>query len=415
MRGGRWGARLIAIAVGVALCSPCCAAEDGGGGRYYVNLRYGGSWPFSRAHDESGVSIGANLTRYLGAELAIDHYDLMLTLPGVGKITELGTVAVMPQVRLRYPLLHDRLVPYLIGGAGAAFAQVNDRTVRALGRAIESDDVAFMGAMGGGLEYFMADNFAVGLDARYLISSSAETTVAGTRVNSNLDAALLGFALRFLYPSLHPDDDPGSGYRGTSSVYLTLLGGGATPVQHHVFGQIVEHEQNAAYGNLFDQLYGIGFGVNLGPHLGLELPFEGYEMALGLPGVGTIGEYALYVVIPQIRARFPILEGRLEPYATAGVGPTYTEFNDRRPITKSLGTIRSDGFGFGAILGVGLEYYVAKNIAIGCQARYLFDRSHELTVEETDHPGNLDSVFVNLTLRVMLFESHTRLPEWLAR
>jgi hypothetical protein len=38
--------------------------------------------------------------------------------------------AFVPQLRLRYPFLDDRLVPYLVAGAGIAFTDFNDRKPR---------------------------------------------------------------------------------------------------------------------------------------------------------------------------------------------------------------------------------------------------------------------------------------------
>ena len=35
--------------------------------------------------------------------------------------------------------------------------------------------------------------------------------------------------------------------------------------------------------------------------------------------------------MPQVRVRYPLLGGRLTPYALAGVGVAFTEFNDRKP------------------------------------------------------------------------------------
>jgi hypothetical protein len=64
-------------------------------------------------------------------------------------------------------------------------------------------------------------------------------------------------------------------------------------------------------------------------------------------------------------------------------------------------------------LGAGLEYFVMKNVSIGGEVSYLMDRSHSLRIEDTIHDGNLDSLFLNLTLKVMLFESATKVPSWL--
>jgi opacity protein-like surface antigen len=226
-----------------------CLGGDADAQRFYAHLRYSESLPFTRAHDGFGASLGYNLNRYLSAELSFDHYDLHLTLDGVGKVAELGTGIIMPTLRLRYPLLNDKLEPYLTTGAGVAFSQINDRTTRALGRPIESDDVAFAGAVGGGLDYAWADNFQVGLAGKYLMTTSSNTTVSGTNVNSDLNTALLSFSFRLLYPALDPEQEPGPGRDGAYAVYWAVRAGGGAPVHHHVFGQIVEHESNAAIGS----------------------------------------------------------------------------------------------------------------------------------------------------------------------
>jgi opacity protein-like surface antigen len=399
------------VLISLSLCRVCSSA-DADAHRFYAHLRYSESLPFTRAHDGFGASLGVNLNRYLSTELSFDHYDLHLTLDGVGKVAELGTGIIMPTVRLRYPLLHDKLEPYLTAGAGVAFSQINDRTTRALGRPIQSDDVAFAGAVGGGLDYTWADNFQIGLAGKYLMTTNSDTTVSGTNVNSDLNAALLSFSFRLLYPALHPEQESGSGSDGAYAVYFAVRAGGAAPVHHHVFGQVVEHETNAAIGPTFNQMYGVAFGLNLGPNLGVEMPIGGYEMALGLPGVGTIGEYAVYDLIPRVRVRYP-LRGGLETYIAGGVGPTYAEFNDRRPITKGLGKIRGKGFGFGGLFGGGLEYFLMRNVSVAAEATYFMDRSHELRIEDVTHSGNLDSIFLNLQLKVMLFNSGARVPSWL--
>ena len=412
MRGRFGRAALGAVAMAVGLGGRCWGG-DADAQRFYAHFRYSESLPFTRAHDGFGASLGYNLNRYLGAELSFDHYDLHLTLDGVGKVAELGTAIIMPTVRLRYPLLHDTLEPYLTAGVGVAFSQINDRSTRALGRPIESDDVAFAGAVGGGFDYAWADNFQVGLAGKYLMTTSSNTTVSGTNVNSDLNTALLSFSFRLLYPALHPDQEPGAGGDGAYAVYWAVRAGGGAPVHHHVFGQVVEHESNAAIGPTFNQLYGVAFGLNLGPNLGVEMPVGGYEMALAIPGFGTIGEYAVYDLIPRLRFRHPLPNDRLEAYVAGGVGPTYAEFNDRRPITKGLGEIRGKGFGFGGLFGAGLEYFVMKNVSVAGEATYFMDRSHELRIRDVTHSGNLDSVFLNLELKVMLFNSGAKVPSWL--
>jgi len=52
-------------------------------------------------------------------------------------------------------------------------------------------------------------------------------------------------------------------------------------------------------------------------------------------------------------------------------------------------------------------------VSVAAEATYFMDRSHELRFGDVTHSGNLDSVFLNLQLKVMLFNSGARVPSWL--
>ena len=87
----------------------------------------------------------------------------------------------------------------------------------------------------------------------------------------------------------------------------------------------------SAIGGSIDPYYGLAFGFDFGRYLGAELAVEGYEVVMGLKGVGSISEYAIYTFIPQLRLRYPMWGGRLVPYAVGGVGVGHVEINDRKP------------------------------------------------------------------------------------
>lgn len=89
-------------------------------------------------------------------ELSSDFYELFVDTPAFGDVGELGTLALIPQVRVRYPFFNDRLTPYLIAGVGVALTQFNDLKGPGFGLAISAGDTAqFMGAVGAGIEYFL--------------------------------------------------------------------------------------------------------------------------------------------------------------------------------------------------------------------------------------------------------------------
>src|SRR5688572_32916311 len=71
-----------------------------------------------------------------------------------------------------------------------------------------------------------------------------------------------------------------------------------------------------------EQVLGVSLGVNFNRYLGLELAGDGWERNMRLGG-RTIGEFAMYTGMLTLRARYPLLDGRLTPYALAGLGVGY--------------------------------------------------------------------------------------------
>jgi opacity protein-like surface antigen len=390
------------VALVVGLPALAGAADGIQGRRYYLGLRYAESNPLTNAHDAVGLSLGVNLNRHLGLELAADFYEVRSDVAGVGVIGDLGTAAVMPLVRLRYPFLEDRLVPYLVGGFGLAVNQFNDRKIEA---PVDLDgNVAPMGAVGGGIEYHVADNVAIGFEGKYLLAPDQTIRVNGVAHDQSLDTALLALSIRLLYPQLDADHAAASGASGSTNLYFGVRAGLGRPVHRHVFGDVEADAEHASIGGTFDQLYGVVLGANVGRHLAVELPFEGYEMNLHHPTFGFLGEYALYAIVPEARLRWPLLQDRLEPYLVGGVGLTYGEFNDQHRSPFNLG-IDGNDLGIGATIGAGLEYFVVTNVAVGVEGRYLFARGHELQINDGPQvDGNLDSMMLTVGLRVFLFE-----------
>jgi opacity protein-like surface antigen len=106
--------------------------------------------------------------------------------------------------------------------------------------------------------------------------------------------------------------------------------------------------------------------------------------------------------VPQVRLRYPLLDGRLVPYLLAGVGYAAAEINDRKPAGAGV-NIQASRSGLAVTVGGGLEYLVTRNVAVGMETKYLY--THGLTLQlagGTTHEANLGPVFVSLALRVYL-------------
>src|SRR5437867_2832247 len=186
-------------------------AQDTDQVRFYVGGRSGmafqlkthGAAPgidLSSGQQANGFFLGAHLGRYLGAELAGDAFQTDLKVPGLGKIGEYGMFSLMPQIRARYPLLDNRLTPYVTAGVGVQVTEFNDRKPPGIGRRIDAAGTSVVGSVGAGIEYFVADNVAWGVDATYLVSRGQEIRIDDHGGHANLDALLVTTSLRLLFP-----------------------------------------------------------------------------------------------------------------------------------------------------------------------------------------------------------------------
>ncbi|CAN5839186.1 hypothetical protein BH20PSE1_BH20PSE1_22220 [soil metagenome] len=395
---------ILCFAIGTWLASfPPARGEDSDRLRYYFNFRAQDTNVLTDVHDAWGGALGLNLNRYVGVELAVDNYELFLEPGGYGgTIGELSIWSVMPQVRLRYPLLRDRLVPYLVAGGGLGFTQFNDPKRPVFGLSVNTDSSTPLGSIGGGLEYFIGDNIALGVEGKYLFGGDVHYEIEGTALETPPNAPLLMASMRFFYPELRPALFAESRDRVPERFYFGLRAGGAVPVNDEVFTGIEAEPEPPAYFDTFNQLFGGVLGLNFGRYLGIEVSAETSEMKLHLPGRGDLGELATHNIIPQLRARYPMMGGRVVPYAVAGVGVSFTELNDTLPAAEGL-SIDADGAGMVAVLGGGVEYFVMSNASLSLEARYLFSRGHTLTIDDgPERDGNLDSVLLSFGLRVYM-------------
>ncbi len=392
----------------VALLAPGPArAQDPGAPRAYLGLR-GGIQSFlapalapalraTNPQDAYGVSVGANLTPRLGVELAVDRWEPSLGQSGLGKVGEWGIGTVVPEARLRFPLLDGRLTPYVIGGVGVAFSDFNDRKPPAFGRRTGGHDTGPVGVVGAGLESFVAGDVALGIDSRLVGGPAHELEVDGATRRARLDSLLASVSLRLFLPEAGgPDGAPGgdSGRR----VYLGFRTGGALPLNRRLGGRLEARPEAASVGP-FDQLYGAVVGADVNRFLSLEIRGAGYEPVLAVRGLGRVGEYAVVDVLPAVRLRYPLPDERLVPFLLAGVGVSYAELNDVKPPGTAV-SLRGRDYGPMGALGLGLECRVAPHLALGAEAVRTISRDHAVVVDGRGADLNLDAFLVTLGVRI---------------
>ena len=155
-----------------------------------------------------------------------------------------------------------------------------------------------------------------------------------------------------------------------------------------------------------EQVLGIAVGVNLNRYLGVEVAGDGWERNMRFGG-RTVGEFAMYTGVPMIRARYPVLEGRLSPYALAGIGIAYTEFNDRKRPGFGL-DIGGSSLGVVGALGLGVEYFVANNIAIGIETKYIISRDQDVRLNGVRPSLVLDTLLATGGIRLLFPETAGR-------
>jgi len=384
--------------------------------RGYVTLRYGraavtdtGLAGGIELLDDVGAeslsaSAGYNISRYVGIELAVDYYEGNIGLPDDRKIGELTVFDIMPQVRLRYPLLNDKLTPYLLAGLGIGFSEFSDRTAFGASPGVPrfgAKDSSLAYAFGAGLEYFIADNIALGVEAKY-IAHETELEINDVPVETGVDAVLVTAGLRLLYPGppklarAFAGASPWWAYdAGELRPYFGLRLG--VPV-------ILEEQISPAFvlgGNERSQVNGLMLGVNLNRYLGMELAVDDYGSDVEAVGAGKVKEYTILSFVPQLRVRYPLMEDSLVPYLLGGVGVSYTEDHDATALSASplVPTFTARDYSPVGAFGGGVEYFIAENMALGVESKYLL-REPEVEIDGVAIDHDLDSLLFTVGLRV---------------
>lgn len=150
------------------------------------------------------LTFGLELNPYMSAEFAIDHFGSDVdhsSLGEVGKVTEVNISSFVPQLRAQYPLLNDKLLPYVLGGVGLGVVGTNDRTALGASTLIPQfnvDDYSLISSLGAGLEYFIADNMTVGIEAKYLFHSP-EITVDSITSKVDMDRVTVSAGMRVFF------------------------------------------------------------------------------------------------------------------------------------------------------------------------------------------------------------------------
>jgi len=253
--------------------------------------------------------------------------------------------------------------------------------------------------VGGHVEYFLADNISLGLEFKYLFAGDQTLKVGSASTTVNVSNPLVSASLRLFYPELKPRAPAEMADPAPARFYLGFRIGGAIPTNSELAPGIENRPLPSAIGGVLDEYYGLAVGVDFGRYLGAELAIEGYELVMGLKGVGSISEYAIYTFVPQLRVRYPLAGGRGVPYAIGGVGVGHVEINDRKPNGENLSLHANDN-SYAATVGGGVEYFVTSNIAAGVESKYSYTGGHTIRINGHSQTATAQAVLVSVGLRV---------------
>lgn len=380
-------------------------AEDSDDFRTYMHWR-GYEWDtIWGVDDANGISLGANLSRHWGVELALDSFGQGLRNNRDQLVAEQTSISLIPQVRWRQPFLKDRLVPYVIAGVGTSFLQFNDRKSHGFGVDIEAEDwkLAFTGGVG--IEYFISDEVAFGFEGKYMWIDELDTRIGTETGTLDMSSVLVSFGLRVYLSENHPRElvDAPS-HPKTPRVYFGMRAGFRMILDGEIGNGIELTPSAQAYGHEMTKHYGFTLGYSLNRNWAIELAADGGESNIKVDGRDAIGEYAQVAIMPQIRYRYPMSHGRWVPYVSVAGGMMFAEFNDAKP--QSVG-YNIDAKGFNPVVrgGAGLEYFITRNFSLAAEALYQYSWDHKIDVgDRPEATGDTSTFLALLMFRVYLFD-----------
>ncbi|UCF94891.1 MAG: outer membrane beta-barrel protein [Desulfobacterales bacterium] len=372
--------------------------------RGYLALRYGAAAMDDRVASDVELdprttelvagSLGVTLSKYISLELAADYWESDLIISGKN-VGEYAILTILPQIRICYPLWKERLVPYLVGGGGWGFTEFNDPSdlEGLVVEGSESTDARTIYALGGGLEYFVRQNLALGVEIKY-VHHSAPIEVNGSDVDLDLDAVLVSGGFRLFFPETPgPSAFADVSWPDRRKLYLALRVGIASFLDSDFTSgfEISDTERQ--------QVISGGLGYNFDEHWATELVFNYHETEIAFQN-RKVGELSVWTLFPQVRFGYPLLDNKFVPYLVGGIGVGFTEFNDRTPFGRSadIPRIGSRHWSLAAEAGVGAEYFVAGNVALGLEVDYNYHRS-KAEVDGRDKDVNVDTVLIAAGIR----------------
>lgn len=390
-------------AIALVTASVIWAAEpEASQSRAYLHWRVGEFAPAWGVLDLRGISLGLDLDSHWSAELALDAWQLELD-SSRGTLGEQQIITLGPHVRYRFPL-HDRIVPYALAGIGGAWVQFNDRQRAGFNRQIDADGMTLTGTVGAGLDLFLARNIAFNVEAKYVWADPLEIRLDAARHHWDPSSLHATLGLR-IYFDRHATESLLTTQRAMEPLrfYFATQGGVSVLTDDSIGnGLSIDPKLNALAGTL-NVHYTLALGLDAGKNWGIELALAHTEYSLLLDDIGPVTEYSVYSIMPLVRWRWPVQDGRWVPYVLGGAGFAYAESNDTKPVGHRL-DIDAKGIAPAIAVGAGLDYFLARNLAFNVEARWRHTWGHDVKVAHASSSGDHSEVQLGFGFRAYLFE-----------
>ncbi len=333
-----------------------------------------------------GGGAGYNIDRHWGVELQVDGTDPWVRSETRGGIDRISVITFVPAVRYRWAVGDGRLMPYLTGGVGLSSNDVHGFFKPHAQSSTASTTV--VGSLSAGLDYFISENVAAGFEFRSLIhpDQDAEVTFQNPHTRQvtrytdslNLTSVSLLAHLRF-FPGQQASADGGertffladhgpfdtdelrgyvAGLFGYDYIWDTNVGAGV-----HVRDE----------GGDANLTKGGALGLNFDGHWGAEVQLLYTMLNVRMSTGPRFAKMNVFEVLPALRYRYPLLGGRLVPFLMGGVGVSYLDTNEQRPVSVTQGgkpAIVFPNFEPGSpaivgMIGAGIEYFLNHHLSVG--------------------------------------------------
>jgi opacity protein-like surface antigen len=327
---------------------------------------------------------GYNIDDNWGVEFQVIGTEPDIRSKTHGKVDELSNITFAAAVRYRRAILDGRLVPYVTAGFGPSLNDINDTADPRV--KVSMDRWNFAGALGAGIDYFVAPSVALGIATQYHIYSDADTSFRETdppqrvqKSSVDLSAVSLVANVRMFLGDEDPWAGEGVGWLGRVRRLFLAEHGPFDTAERRVYlyalgGSMLLFDEDFALDVKFESpggsnwLLGGGLGVNLDRHWGVELQLvhteptlDGNTDAGGGPS-GKLVEMSNLSILPGVRFRYPFRDGRLVPFVSGHIGAALNFLNDHRSDLVDVGV--QDSSVAGAVVA-GVEYFLNRNLSFG--------------------------------------------------